>query len=132
LGLANIEATDKAIFHDNVFEHGLLGNSVEINCTSGIMYLARRDPASSWIDGDFGPVPEGNHGSMIMGITGFFTAFACASFILRLYVRIFLLKMMGPDDYVMLIAVVCTNSIVRMQANVVIDLFFCCLRPACC
>jgi hypothetical protein len=72
------------------------------------MYLARRDPPPPF---DFGPVPEGNHGSMIMGITGFFTAFALTSFILRLYVRIFLLKMMGPDDYVMLIAVVCTNTV---------------------
>ena len=73
------------------------------------MYLARQAPAQF----DFGPVSNASHGTSIMGITGFFTAFACAAVILRMYVRIFMLKMVGADDYVMLVAMVYINAPLR-------------------
>lgn len=66
------------------------------------MFLARQAPASV----DSGPVSTDSHGARILGVTGFFTAFACTAVILRVYVRIFMLKMMGADDYIMLVAMV--------------------------
>ncbi|TVY75908.1 hypothetical protein LSUE1_G007216 [Lachnellula suecica] len=60
---------------------------------------------------DFGPYPPGSHGKTIVSITGFFTGFACAAVILRMYVRIFLLKMTGSDDWVMLVAMMCSGTV---------------------
>jgi hypothetical protein len=73
------------------------------------MYLTRQAPASF----DFGPVSNDSHGKSIMGITGFFTAFACTAVIFRMYMRIFMLKMVGADDYVMLVAMVRINTLLE-------------------
>lgn len=48
--------------------------------------------------------PNSDKGSKILAITGSFTAFACLVVMLRLYVRTFLLKTVGADDYVMIVA----------------------------
>ncbi|TVY45507.1 hypothetical protein LSUB1_G000863 [Lachnellula subtilissima] len=71
------------------------------------MFLSRQSPAPV----DSGPVSTDSHGAKILGITSFFTAFACTAVILRVYVRIFMLKMMGADDYVMLVAMVCSVAV---------------------
>ncbi|TVY19162.1 hypothetical protein LARI1_G002762 [Lachnellula arida] len=71
------------------------------------MFLAGQAPASV----DSGPVSTDSHGARILGVTSFFTAFACTAVILRVYVRIFMLKLMGADDYVMLVAMVCSVAI---------------------
>ncbi|TVY25562.1 hypothetical protein LHYA1_G005763 [Lachnellula hyalina] len=71
------------------------------------MFLSRQSSAPV----GSGPVSTDSHGARILGITSFFTAFACTAVILRVYVRIFMLKMMGADDYVMLVAMVCSVAV---------------------
>ncbi|TVY90792.1 hypothetical protein LAWI1_G004212 [Lachnellula willkommii] len=71
------------------------------------MFLEGQAPASV----DSGPVSTDSHGARILGVTSFFAAFACTAVILRVYVRIFMLKLMGADDYVMLVAMVCSVAI---------------------
>lgn len=44
---------------------------------------------------------------MILGVVGFFTSFATAVVILRLYVRTAILNTLGIDDYLMFFAMVC-------------------------
>ncbi|RDL36492.1 uncharacterized protein BP5553_05844 [Venustampulla echinocandica] len=71
------------------------------------MYLARQASPP-----DFGPPPSNeSHGQMILGITGFFTAFACMAVLLRMYVRVVMLKRMGADDYVMIVAMLCSFTV---------------------
>lgn len=48
--------------------------------------------------------PNSDKGSKILAITGSFTAFACLVVMMRLYVRTFMLKTIGADDYVMIVA----------------------------
>ncbi|KAH6679760.1 hypothetical protein B0J14DRAFT_305982 [Halenospora varia] len=71
------------------------------------MYLARQAPPPP---PDFGPNALESHGKMILGITGGFTAFATLVVALRMYVRAVILKTMGPDDYVMIFATLCSVS----------------------
>lgn len=67
------------------------------------MHLARQEATFP----DFGPPPSNeSQGRMILGVSGFFTAFACMAVLLRIYVRVFMLKTMGADDYVMIVAMV--------------------------
>jgi len=47
---------------------------------------------------------DDNHGSAILAISGALTGFACLVVLARLYVRSILLKTVGADDYVMLVA----------------------------
>jgi len=54
----------------------------------------------------FGPVSMTSRGKSILGITGFFTGFACTVVLARLYVRTFMLKTVGIDDYIMIVAMV--------------------------
>ncbi|KAH7336337.1 hypothetical protein BKA65DRAFT_552994 [Rhexocercosporidium sp. MPI-PUGE-AT-0058] len=52
--------------------------------------------------------PNADQGNKILAITSSFTAFACLVVMMRLYVRAFLLKTVGADDYVMIVAMVCS------------------------
>ena len=69
------------------------------------MYLARQISGPS-----LGPVSNANHGRSIIGITGFFTSFACLVVLARFYVRAVMLKTFGIDDYIMLVAMVGKSS----------------------
>ncbi|KAH6711072.1 hypothetical protein BKA61DRAFT_695010 [Leptodontidium sp. MPI-SDFR-AT-0119] len=55
--------------------------------------------------------PNSDKGSKILAITGSFTAFACLVVMMRLYVRTFMLKTIGADDYVMIVAMVCSAGV---------------------
>jgi len=72
------------------------------------MYLAR-----GFINPGFqlGPVDPESHGKTILTITGVFTGFAIAVVLARLYVRAFMLKTMGIDDYFMIVAMVCSATV---------------------
>jgi hypothetical protein len=81
------------------------------------MYLARQEtstsapaasstPATGPATFDFGPVDLESQGGTILSITGFFSGFAILVVLARLYVRAFMLKTMGVDDYVMIVAMV--------------------------
>jgi len=50
------------------------------------------------------PGANDNHGSSILTVTGVLTGFSCVVVLARIYVRSILLKTVGADDYVMLIA----------------------------
>lgn len=45
-----------------------------------------------------------NNGSQIMAVVGFLMGFGMLVVLLRVYVRVFMTKTMGPDDYVMVAA----------------------------
>jgi len=45
-----------------------------------------------------------SHGSMIVGIVSAFTTVACGMIIARLYVRAFMIKTFGTDDWIILVA----------------------------
>lgn len=47
-----------------------------------------------------------NNGPRILGIVGFLTAFTLATVLLRIYVRIWMTKTMGTDDYTMVASMV--------------------------
>jgi hypothetical protein len=64
------------------------------------MYLRRQEPVFP----DFGSGANDNHGSAILAITGATTAFACTVVLARLYVRAFMLKTFGADDWSMVVA----------------------------
>jgi len=66
------------------------------------MYLARQALGPP----NFGPVDPESHGKTIISITGFFTGFAIAVVLARLYVRAVMLKTVGIDDYIMIVAMV--------------------------
>ncbi len=66
-----------------------------------------RLPARRALEMDPLPVfsdPNSDKGGKILAITGSFTGAACLVVILRLYVRAFMLKTVGSDDYVMVVA----------------------------
>jgi hypothetical protein len=65
------------------------------------MFIPRQFDASAPVY----PVGE-SHGSQILAITGFFTGLALLVVALRVYVRMGMLKIMGADDYVILISMV--------------------------
>jgi hypothetical protein len=73
------------------------------------MYLPRHGTFN------FEQVSLKNNGQRILGITGFFTTFACTVVLLRIYVRIAILKSVGIDDFAMIIAAVSINHILRSQ-----------------
>lgn len=58
------------------------------------------------IEPDFSHVSLESHGYMIIGIASAFTGFAATMVLARLYVRTFMLKTMGSDDWVIIIAMV--------------------------
>lgn len=78
------------------------------------MYLVRQEVSSAPTTAtpampaipDFGPVSLETRGTFILTITSFFTAFACSAVLARLYVRAFMLKRVGIDDYILIIAMV--------------------------
>lgn len=47
-----------------------------------------------------------NNGSEIVGIASFLTAFSLVIVLLRLYVRVWMTKTMGTDDYTMVVSMV--------------------------
>lgn len=53
-----------------------------------------------------GPVSTStaNNGPVILAITGAFTGFAGVVVLLRIYVRAVMLKTVGPDDWIMIVA----------------------------
>jgi hypothetical protein len=51
--------------------------------------------------------------SALLAITGSFFAVAAAIVILRCYVRISMLRVFGPDDYVIVIALVCRYAFAK-------------------
>jgi len=57
------------------------------------------------------PVSLESRGSFIITITAFFTGFACAAVLARLYVRVFMLKKVGIDDYILILSMACTASV---------------------
>lgn len=76
------------------------------------MYLTRQEteppvPATSVAPVfDFSLVDLEGHGGTILSITGFFTGFAVTAVLARIYVRAFMLKTMGVDDFIMIVAMV--------------------------
>jgi len=56
--------------------------------------------------------PNENNGGVILAVTGTFTAFALLAVMLRMYVRTFMLKTVGADDYVMIAAMVCSLGVI--------------------
>lgn len=73
------------------------------------MYLQRDvTPPTIGMDGmpHMGPVPisTANNGPVILAVTGAFTGFAGLVVILRMYVRAVMLKTVGTDDWLMVIA----------------------------
>lgn len=67
------------------------------------MFLPREAPHAPY---EFPPVSPESHGRMILGVVGFFTSFATAVVILRLYVRTAILNTLAIDDYFMFFAMV--------------------------
>lgn len=66
------------------------------------MYLPRQAVPSV----DFGPVNPESQGVTILTISGCLAGFAIAAVLTRMYVRVFMLKMVGIDDYIMMVACV--------------------------
>lgn len=66
------------------------------------MYLPRQAANTLVV----GPVNLGSQGETILIITGCFTGLAALVVLARLYVRTFMLKTMGIDDYFMMVALV--------------------------
>jgi hypothetical protein len=56
-------------------------------------------------------VSKENHGPRILAITGTITMFALVVFLARLYVRAFVLRKIGPDDYVISISMVSSTTL---------------------
>ncbi len=48
--------------------------------------------------------PNENTGPGLLAVTGFMTSFALLVVIARMYVRVFMLKSVGTDDYVMVLS----------------------------
>ena len=58
------------------------------------------------ITGPLPPVDPESHGQILLAITGVFTGLGIAVVLARLYVRAFMLKTVGVDDYIIIIAMV--------------------------
>ncbi|KAL2068836.1 hypothetical protein VTL71DRAFT_15174 [Oculimacula yallundae] len=56
--------------------------------------------------------PNENNGGKIVALSGTLTAFALFAVMLRMYVRTFMLKTVGGDDYVMILAMVCSLGVI--------------------
>ncbi|CZT51243.1 uncharacterized protein RSE6_12363 [Rhynchosporium secalis] len=56
--------------------------------------------------------PNEDNGGVILAVTVTFTAFALLAVMLRMYVRTFMLKTVGSDDYVMIAAMVCSLGVI--------------------
>jgi len=75
------------------------------------MFLARQEPVAPPVIPSLPPVSLESRGSFIITITAFFTGFACAAVLARLYVRAFMLKRVGIDDYILILSMACTASV---------------------
>lgn len=65
------------------------------------MSFQRKDPP------DFGDAALESRGPVIIGITAAFTGLAGVLVLARMYVRAFMLRTLGTDDWIIMIAMVC-------------------------
>ncbi|KUJ23165.1 uncharacterized protein LY89DRAFT_169714 [Mollisia scopiformis] len=80
------------------------------------MYLQRDvTPPAIGTDGmsPVGPVSTStaNNGPVILAVTGAFTGFAALVVIMRIYVRAFMLKTVGADDWIMMVAMLASAAV---------------------
>jgi len=82
------------------------------------MFLAREETAvPTPMMPNLPPVSLESRGSFIITITAFFTGFACAAVLARLYVRAFMLKRVGIDDYILILSMVCTALVLAFTVK---------------
>lgn len=76
------------------------------------MFLARQDTAAPFpMMSNLPPVSLESRGSFIITITAIFTGFACTAVLARLYVRAYMLKKVGIDDYILIVSMACTAAV---------------------
>lgn len=79
---------------------------------AGYMKLQLRQDTETATTTNFSPEYENFSASgEILSITGSFTGAAFVTVLLRVYVRAFMLRFVGPDDYLMMVAMVCRPSL---------------------
>jgi len=81
------------------------------------MFLARQEASPGSAVPAVPPWPDSSNvslesrGGFQITVVSTFTGFACAAVLARLYVRTFMLKKMAIDDYVLIVALVCSATV---------------------
>jgi hypothetical protein len=85
--------------------HGSITTFPHVDMPSIAMILPERQTTSTPAE----PLDMSTNAPSILAINGFFTWFAVLIVLARIYVRAFMLKTFGPDDYLIVAAMVSTS-----------------------